>query len=60
MPENTPEIKAFIRQNRALFWYTPEKEKENISHELLVEYLVTPPGDDEIWSFLVEKAIDIF
>jgi hypothetical protein len=40
MPENTPEIKAFIRENSALFWYTPEKEKENISHELLVEHIL--------------------
>ena len=37
MPENSPELKAFIRENAYLFWYTPEKEKENMSHELLVE-----------------------
>ncbi len=40
MPENTEELKAFIRQNSSLFWYTPEKEKENISHELLVEHIL--------------------
>ena len=37
---NTPEIKAFIKKYQALFWYTPEKEKENISHELLVETIL--------------------
>ena len=36
--ENSPKVKAFIRKNAWLFWYTPEKEKENISHELLVEH----------------------
>ena len=40
MTENTEEIKAFIRENSHLFWYTPEKEKENISHELLVEHIL--------------------
>ena len=34
---NTPEIKAFIRENSALFWYIPENKKEEVSHELLVE-----------------------
>lgn len=40
MPENSPELKAFIRENSHLFWYTPGKEKENISHELLVEHIL--------------------
>jgi hypothetical protein len=34
---NTPEVKAFIRENSALFWYIPENKKEDVSHELLVE-----------------------
>ena len=40
MAENSEELKAFIRENSFLFWYTPEKEKENISHELLVEHIL--------------------
>ena len=40
MNENSPELKAFIRENASLFWYTPESEKENISHELLVEHIL--------------------
>ncbi len=34
---NSPEIKQFIREHSALFWYTPEDKKEEISHELLIE-----------------------
>ena len=37
---NTPEIKAFIREYQVLFWYTPDEEKENISHELSVETIL--------------------
>ena len=40
MPENTPELKAFIRENAHLLWYTPDDKKENISHELLVEHIL--------------------
>jgi hypothetical protein len=36
---NSPEIKALIREYKHLFWYTPESEKENISHELLIEMI---------------------
>ena len=34
---NTPEVKAFIRKNSALFWYIPEDKKEDVNHELLIE-----------------------
>jgi len=37
---NSPEIKAFIRKNSHLFWYTPEDKKEEISHEFLVETIL--------------------
>jgi hypothetical protein len=37
---NSPEIKAFIRENSSLFWYTPEDKKEDISQELLVETIL--------------------
>ncbi|HBS84989.1 MAG: hypothetical protein A2W91_07120 [Bacteroidetes bacterium GWF2_38_335] len=37
---NSPEIKAFIRENAHLFWYTPEDKKEDISEELLVETIL--------------------
>jgi len=37
---NSPEIKAFIKENSALFWYTPEDKKEEISPEFLVETIL--------------------
>lgn len=37
---NSPEIKAFIRENSHLFWYTPEDKKEEISLEFLVETIL--------------------
>ncbi|MCX6279162.1 MAG: hypothetical protein NT004_13860 [Bacteroidetes bacterium] len=37
---NSPEIKAFIRENSSLFWYTPEDKKEDISLEFLVETIL--------------------
>ncbi len=40
MQENSPEIKQFIRDYSYLFWYTPEKVKENISNEFLVETIL--------------------
>lgn len=33
----SPELKAFIQQHSALFWYTPQDKKEDISDELLIE-----------------------
>lgn len=38
--ERTPEIKAFIRKNAHLFWYIPDDKKEDISDEVLVEFIL--------------------
>ncbi len=35
-----PELKAFIRRHNALFWYTPDDKKEEVSDELLVETIL--------------------
>lgn len=45
---NSPEIKAFIRENSALFWYTPEDKKEDISPEFLVETILNYGSMDDI------------
>ena len=37
---NSPEIKAFIRKHSSLFWYIPEDKKEEIDHEILVEFIL--------------------
>lgn len=36
----TPELKAFIRTHQALFWYTPQDKKKDISDEILVETIL--------------------
>lgn len=45
---NSPEIKAFIRENSHLFWYTPEDKKEDISLEFLVETILNYGDIDDI------------
>jgi len=37
---NSPELKAFIRENCSLFWYTPQDKKEDIGPEFLVETIL--------------------
>lgn len=37
---NSPEIKAFIRRHSSLFWYIPEDKKEDISNDVLVEFIL--------------------
>jgi len=61
---HSPEIKAFIREHSALFWYTPEDKKEEISEEFLVEMILNY-GDLEAVLKLIElmgikKVADIF
>ncbi len=43
---NDPEIKKFIKENSSLFWYIPEEEKTDISHEVLVEFILNY-GDEK-------------
>jgi len=50
---HSPEIKAFIHEHSALFWYTPEDKKEEISEELLVEMILNY-GDLEAIQKLIE------
>lgn len=37
---NSPEVKAFIRQHSSLFWYIPDDKKEEISKDVLVEFIL--------------------
>lgn len=45
---NSPEVKAFIRQHSSLFWYIPEEKKEDISHDVLVEFILNYGDMDAI------------
>jgi len=37
---NSPEIKTYIRKHSQLFWHIPENKKEDISKEVLVEFIL--------------------
>jgi hypothetical protein len=37
---NSPEIRSFIRRYSDLFWYIPEDQKEHISQDVLVEFIL--------------------
>jgi hypothetical protein len=37
---NGSDIKSFIRKHSDLFWYIPEDKKENISQDVLVEFIL--------------------
>ena len=61
---NSPEVKAFIRQHSSLFWYIPEDKKEEISEDVLVEFILNY-GDLEAVKGLfslygIKKVGDIF
>jgi hypothetical protein len=45
---NHPEIRKFINEHSALFWYIPEQKKEEVSHELLVETILNYGSLEEI------------
>jgi len=61
---NSPEVKEFIRKHSSLFWYTPEDRKEDISSDVLVEFILNY-GDIEavkglISLYGIEKVAEIF
>jgi len=45
---NSAEIKDFIKENSALFWYIPDDKKEDISHEILVEFILNYGNDKSV------------
>lgn len=45
---NSPEVKAFIRDHSALFWYTPKESKDEIGNELLVETILNYGTMDDV------------
>ena len=57
-------LKRFIKKNEHLFWYTPKKEKKNISDELLMEFVLNYTELPTIQEYLnivgIKKAKTIF
>jgi hypothetical protein len=56
---NSPEIKAFIKENSSLFWYFKEDEKENISPEVLVEFILNYGDEKSVKKLFVLLGIDV-
>jgi hypothetical protein len=46
--ENSPELKALIRQNAHLFWYTKDEEKENLPLPVVVEFFLNYAEADSV------------
>ena len=61
---NSPEVKEFIRQHSSLFWYIPEDKKEDISEEVLVEFILNYGDLDAVKGLFslygIEKVGGIF
>jgi hypothetical protein len=38
--ENSPELKKLIRDNAGLFWYIRDDKKENLPHEVVIEFIL--------------------
>ncbi|HYV91702.1 MAG TPA: hypothetical protein VE978_07965 [Chitinophagales bacterium] len=50
---NSAKVKEFIRKNADLFWYIRPDAKENISHEVLVEFILNY-GNEKMVKELLE------
>lgn len=61
---NSPEVKALIRKYSHLFWYIPDDKKEEIDHEVLVEFILNYGDMDAVKDLFrvlgVDKAAEAF
>jgi len=61
---NSPEVKAFIRQHSSLFWYIPEDKKEDVSPDVLVEFILNYGDMDSVKGLFsiygIDKIAEIF
>ena len=46
--ENSPELKALIRNNAHLFWYTKDSEKENLPLPVVLEFFLNYADEAEV------------
>jgi hypothetical protein len=46
--ENSPELKALIRKNAHLFWYSKDSEKENLPLPVVVEFFLNYADEDSV------------
>ena len=45
---NSPELKALIRKNAHLFWYTKDSEKENLPLPVVLEFFINYADKENI------------
>ncbi len=46
--ENSPELKALIRKNAHLFWYSKDSEKENLPLPVVVEFFLNYADEESL------------
>ena len=46
--QNSPELKALIRKNSHLFWYTKDSEKENLPLPVVLEFFINYASREDI------------
>lgn len=46
--ENSPSLKALIRKNAHLFWYTKDSEKENLPLPVVLEFFINYADKESI------------
>ena len=46
--ENSPELKALIRKNAHLFWYSKDSEKENLPLPVVLEFFINYANKEDI------------
>lgn len=62
--ENSPELRALIRKNAHLFWYSKDSEKENLQLPVVVEFFLNYANQEDIKALFriagIEKVAEIF
>ncbi len=61
---NSPAVKAFIQKHSNLFWYIPEDKKEDISEDVLVEFILNYGTLDDVTELFrimgIHKVAQVF
>lgn len=62
--ENSPQLKALIRKNAFLFWYSKDSEKENLPLPVVLEFFINYAKQEDIKELFeivgLKKAAAIF
>ncbi len=62
--ENSPELKALIRKNAHLFWYTKDSKKEDLELPVVVEFFLNYAQLEDIKALFdivgIKTVADIF